>query len=208
MKSKINIKLLFFLLAIFFLILALITIRSTYARYITSVASGGSAELGSWFITVNEQDIINNSDLSNTIVPVLNKANEDDEYFEHIAENKIAPTSVGYVTITLDYSKVTVPFRYDILFSTISTTFLEDFVLTHYTIDGGEPIDIEDSTAPISDIIYPNAATRQRTLKLNFEWIDGEDETFNDILDTEYSRENDELGMHFDLEFTQLPSTT
>jgi len=208
MKSKINIKLLFFLFALLFLVLAIITIRSTYARYITSVASGGSAEMGSWFITVNNQDILTNSDLSNIIIPVLNKANEEDEYSEYIAQDKIAPTTVGYVEITLDYSKVTVPFRYDILFSPVSNTLLEDFTLTSYSIDGAEEIEIEDSSNPISAIIYPNDTTRQRTLKLNFEWFDGEGESYDDIADTAYSRENDEIGLRFNLEFTQLPSTT
>ena len=207
MKSKINVKLLFFLLALLFLVLAIITIRDTYARYITSVASGGSAEMGSWFITVNDEDIITNSDLSNIIVPVLNKANEEDEYFEHIADNKIAPTTIGYTIITLDYSKVTVPFKYDISFSTLSNTPLDDFTLTSYSIDSGEEIEIDDCTVPISDTIYPDAATRQRTLKLNFEWIDGDGQSYDDISDAEYATENDELGLRFDLEFTQLPST-
>lgn len=210
MKSKINMKLLFFVFALLFLTLAIITIQATYARYVTSLTAGGSVELGSWLIKVNDQNIMENSDLSNKIVPIFNKASENDEFSEYIAEGKLAPTSIGYVVITLDYSKVTVPFKYDISFSAVPSTtptFLEDFIFTSYSIDDGEEVTVDDSTVPITDTISPDDATRTRALKLNFAWFDGNGESFDDALDTSFSRNNDDLGMRFNLSFTQLQPT-
>ena len=123
-------------------------------------------------------------------------------------EGKIAPTSTGYVEIALDYTKVTVPFRYDISFSTPESALLTDFKLVSYSVDGGTETLVDDPTAPVSDIISPDNATKNRTLKLNFIWFDGTDESSSDILDTNYTRDNENLGMRFNLQFTQLQPLT
>ena len=131
MKSKINIKLLFLILALLFLVLAIISIRTTYARYVTSLTAGGSVELGRWLIKVNDQNILDNADLSNIITPIFNEGSE------YITEGKVAPASTGYTEIVIDYSKVTVPFKYDISFSSDT---ISDFSLTSYSVDGGAEI--------------------------------------------------------------------
>lgn len=202
MNFKINKKSLFFYLGILFLILVIITIQSTYARYVTSLQAKSTVELGSWLILVNNQNIIENSDVSDTIVPIFNTNSE------YIAEGVIAPTSTGYVEITLDYSKVTVPFKYDITFTTDEATLLEDFVLTGYSVNAGELVEITDPDAPITDTISPSDTTRTRTLKLNFEWLDGTGETFDNIEDTAFSRNNEQLGLRFNMSFTQLQPLT
>lgn len=198
MKSKINIKLLFLILALLFLVLAIISISTTYARYVTSLTAGGSVELGRWLITVNNQNIIENADLSNKITPIFN---EDSEY---ITEGKVAPASTGYTEIVIDYSKVTVPFKYDISFSSDTIT---DFSVTSYSVDGGAEVSIADPTLPLTDTILPTDATRTRTLKLNFAWYEGIGEQLDDTEDTTYALEYDEIGMLFNLQFTQLQPT-
>lgn len=201
MSLKINKKLLFFVVAIFFLVLAIITIRTTYARYVTSLATKSTVELGSWFILVNNQNILDNSNVSDWVFPSFN------ENTEYIAEGLIAPASTGSVQITLDYSKVTVPFRYDISFTTDTNTFLEDFELISYSVNGGETIEVTDENPLVSDTISPDDTTRTRTLKLNFEWIDDENNSFDDIADTFFTKNNEELGLRFTMEFTQLQPT-
>lgn len=202
MNLKVNKKLLFFILTIIFLILAIITIRSTYARYVTSLTATSTVELGSWYILVNNQNIMDNSDFSSRITPIFN------ENSDYISEGVIAPSSTGYVTITLDYSKVTVPFMYDISFTSEASIDLEDFNLTSYSIDSGETIDITDPSAPISATILPTDTTRTRTLTLNFEWFDGEENSLNNVSDTDFSLTNSELGLRFNMSFTQLQPTT
>ena len=198
MNLKIDKKLSFFILAIIFLILTLITINSTYARYVTSLTAKSTVELGSWLIKVNDQNIMDNSDISSKITPVFN------ENSEYIAQGVIAPTSTGYVVITVDFSKVTVPFQYDITFTHEANSPLEDFNLTSYSIDNGELVTVTYPTEPITNTILPTDTPKTKTFKLNFEWFDGEDENFTDIDDTAFYINNSEIGLRFNIEFTQL----
>ena len=198
MKFKFNIKLCTFLLAIFFLLFSIYLMYTTYARYVTALTATSTVELGSWMIEVNNQNIIENSDLSEKIIPIF------DSNTEYIAEGKIVPTSTGYVEIDINYEKVNVPFEYKISFSQSNSTILEDFKFTSYSIDGGSLITVDDSSPIITETISPTETPRTRSLLLNFAWVDGTGETFNDINDTAYSRNFDELGLQFNIEFIQL----
>lgn len=202
MKNKTTIKLLCFIFAILFLVLAIISIRITYARYITSLTATSTVEMGSWLIYVNNQNIVQNSDLSSVITPVFNT---DSEY---IAEGKISPTSTGYVEIEIDYSEVTVPFTYDISFAADESTPLPDFKLTSYSVDGGGLINVDASATTITTTVSPDETDRTKIYKLNFGWVDGAGENFNDIQDTAFSRNFDNIGLRFDIEFTQLQPNT
>lgn len=199
MNSKFYIKILLFLTALIFLIMTIISIRTTYARYVTSLTAGGSVELGRWLIKVNDQNIIQDSNISNTITPVIDSS-------DYIADGKIVPTSTGYAEIEFDYQEVTVPFVYDIKFTYGESTVIEDFKLTSYSIDGGEAITVDDTFTSITETITPDNATRTKTFKLNFAWLDetDEDATLTDIEDTERARNIQELGLRFDIKFTQL----
>lgn len=200
MKYKVNKKMLFFILTLFFLLLTIFLIRTTYARYVTSLTAKSSVEMGSWLITVNDRNILENSDVSDIIVPVF-ESNP-----EYIAEGKISPTSTGSVTITIDYQEVTVPFKYEISFEHDDSTLLEDFKFTGYSVDDGDIVSVTDSDDIITSEISPTETTRTRTFTLNFGWLDGElsGESLNDIQDTAFSRNNQELGLRFNIEFTQL----
>ena len=203
MNFKINKKASTFTFAIIFLVLAIITMYSTYARYVTSMTATSTIELGSWLIKVNNQNILNNSDISGTITPVF------DGNSEYIAEGVIAPGSSGHIEVTVDYSKVTVPFKYDVSFTTDENTPLEDFVLTGYSVDDGALVEVDDPNYIITDTIFPDYTARSRKLKLTFGWLDEvEGENLNDIEDTAFSRNNDELGLRLTMEFTQLQPTT
>lgn len=198
MKYKFNKKILFSLLTAIFIVLTIFLIGFTYARYITSLTANSTVELGSWLILVNNQNILQNADVSEVIVPEFNS--------EYIAEGKIAPTSTGHIQININYQKVTVPFKYEISFATDNSTLLEDFKLVSYSINNGSVVTIDEDDYIVTNTISPNEITRTQVIDLNFEWIDGEDsdETFNDIQDTAFSRDNSELGLRFNLEFTQL----
>lgn len=199
MNSKFYIKILLFFAALIFLVITIMSIRNTYARYVTSLTAGGSVELGRWLIKVNDQNIIQDSNLSNKITPIIDSSN-------YIAEGKIVPSSTGYAEIEFNYQEVTVPFVYDIKFTCDESTVIEDFKLTSYSIDGGETVTVDDTFTSITETITPDNATRTKTFKLNFAWLDETDEgaTLTDIQDTERSRNIQDLGLRFDIEFTQL----
>lgn len=199
MNSKFYIKILLFFAALIFLVITIMSIRNTYARYVTSLTAGGSVELGRWLIKVNDQNIIQDSNLSNKITPILDSSN-------YIAEGKIVPSSTGYAEIEFNYQGVTVPFVYDIKFTCDESTVIEDFKLTSYSIDGAETVTVDDTFTSITETITPDNTTRTKTFKLNFAWLDETDEgaTLTDIQDTERSRNIQDLGLRFDIEFTQL----
>ena len=76
MKSKIYMKLLFFLITIIFLILTIISIQTTYARYVTALTARSKVELGRWLILVNNQNVIDDSDISDIVIPEFSMNNE------------------------------------------------------------------------------------------------------------------------------------
>ena len=198
MKLKFNIKLCFFLLTILFFILTMFLINTTFARYITSLTTTSTVEMGKWLILVNEQNIMENSNLSEHIIPVFNSNPT------YIAEDKIVPTSTGYVEININYEEVTVPFEYKISFIQENATPLEDFKFTDYSIDGGSAIQVDNTNSIITGTITPDDITTERNFLLNFAWIDNASASLDDIEDTAYSRNFDELNLLFNLEFTQV----
>lgn len=198
MKFKFNIKLYFFILAILFLILTVFLINSTFARYITALTTTSTVEMGRWSILVNNQNIMENSNLSERIIPVFN-SNPN-----YIAEDKIVPTSTGYVTININYEEVSVPFEYKISFDQGNSTPLADFKFTDYSIDGGSAIQVDNANSIITGTITPDGITTEHNFLLNFAWVDDSSASFDDTEDTAYSRNFDELNLLFNLEFTQV----
>lgn len=199
MKFKINIKLLIMLCALICLIMSALVIRSTYARYITSLTTKSYVEMGSWSIKINNQNIIDNSNFTSVITPVFNTTSD------YIASNKIAPTSVGYAEFSIDYSEVKVPFKYELTFSqddpnAEESTYLKDFILTTYQIDSTQ-FSYTDG-AIISDTISPDGITTSTNLYFNFTWADNGELT--DIQDTKYSRDVQNIKLNFNIVFTQI----
>lgn len=199
---KFNIKFNFFVLTILFFILTIILITSTFARYLTALTATSTVEMGSWSILVNNQNIMENANLSEYIIPVFN-GNPT-----YIAEDKIVPSSSGYVEINFNYEEVSVPFEYKISFAQGNSTPLDDFKLINYSIDGGSQIAVDDSFSSIVGTINPDGITTEHDFLLNFTWIDDNSNSLDDFEDTAYSRNFDELNFLFNIEFTQLESLT
>ena len=197
MKLNINKKFSFFVISVIFLVLTIISIQITYARYVTSLTAKSTVELGSWLIRVNNQNIMENSDISAVVTPIFDSS-------EYISDGVLAPTSTGNVEINLDYKEVTVPFQYDISVSSDDANDLEDFKLIGYSIDDGETTNLETDSTVITATIAPTEATRTRKLKLLFSWYDGEGEHFDDTEDTAFAASGENIKLNFVLKFTQL----
>ena len=107
-----------------------------YAKYLTSAEGSTTLTIANWNILVNDLSIKNNTDISNSIVPVF-PGNE------HIASNIIAPTVEGYFDLNLDFSNADVSFKYEINTSADKNSCVQDLVATGYSLDGGEKINFE-----------------------------------------------------------------
>jgi len=194
-KFKFNKKLLILLCSFIFLAFSIISIRDTYARYVTSLTTKSHVELGRWLLTVNNHNIMENSDFSAAISPLLNTSTD------YMLENKIVPGSSCYIDFNVDYTNVNMPFRYTLTYNPDATAYLEDLKFTTYTINGVTSEYIGNS---LTSIIIPDGVTTLQNLKLNFIWLDGAGEASDDIADTKYAYDNDKIKLHFNISFTQL----
>ena len=141
---KFNKKLILFISCIS-LILCLLIVRQTYAKYMNTTQGNTNITIARWRILVNNQDIRNNPEITETITPVLLEN-------EHIKPGVIAPTSEGYFDIVIDSSDVDVSFNYTITPSIQENSCVKDLNVTGYSLNSGEIIPVIDNT-PISNNI-------------------------------------------------------
>ena len=131
----------FLMLACVWFIITFSVIQTTYAKYVTNLNANANISISYWNILVNNQNITENSDIS-AVMSVVLPGNE------YAKSDVLVPGSTGYFDLNIDSSQVTVPFT-----ATISTAINEasslktDFVVTGYSIDGGEIIELKDTNS-------------------------------------------------------------
>ena len=171
-------KIIFIVFAFLILILLIFFIRQTYAKYISSLDGSASVTISRWNITVNNQSIKNNPDISSKIVPVF-PGNDN------IASNVIAPTAEGYFDLHFDFTNVDVSFKYEISVSADETSAVSDLVATGYIVDNGTRIDFTNFNELISDTISLNDNIQSRDIRVFVMWDDNsETQTMDNIADT------------------------
>lgn len=131
----------FLMMACIWFIITFSVIQTTYAKYVTNLNANANISISYWNILVNNQNITENSDLSAVMSVVLPGS-------EYAKSDVLVPGSTGYFDLNIDSSQVTVPFT-----ATISTAINEasslktDFVVTGYSINGGEIIELTDTNS-------------------------------------------------------------
>lgn len=181
------------LLAFTSLLLLVNSIQDSYAKYVSSASANGNFTIAEWTFKVNDQDILNESDFSSTIVPVID-ANPN------IKEGVIAPTSKGYFDVIVDHSRVGVSYKQDITLS-YGEDSITDMVFTGYTLNGGEVTDIGESNT-VSVVHNLSDESTIDVYRFYVEWIDGTGETMDNQEDTEASA-NGTTSVKIDLHFIQ-----
>lgn len=138
-------------------------IQTTYAKYVSSAEANSNINIARWSITVNNQDVIQNSNFTNSLSPVF--ANN-----QYIKENVIAPTSEGYFDIIIDGTNADVSFKYTITLNPSNNNTIKDLKIVKYTIDN---IDYTYSDN-ITDIINYNDENKTKCIRVFFMWDDDE----------------------------------
>ncbi len=175
---KIKRKILFFA-ALMCLFYCLTLMQDTYAKYISSATSSANLTIARWNILINNQDILQNSNFSDTIQPQFAGTS-------NIKSGVIAPTAEGYFDIVLNGQATDVSFRYTITASVSSQSTVTDLEITSYEIDG---VEYDPETDPITEVIAYNAQNKTRTIKFYIKWNDDSStETMNNTLDTASAR--------------------
>ena len=193
---KFNKKLILFISCIS-LILCLLIVRQTYAKYMNTTEGNTNITIARWRILVNNQDIRNNPEITETITPVLLEN-------EHIKPGVIAPTSEGYFDIVLDSSDVDVSFNYTITPSIQENSCVKDLNVTGYSLNNGEIISVVDN-APISNnILYKDGVTTT-SIRIHIKWTDDETATMDNKADTQTTIDETCKGnINVTLNFIQL----
>ncbi len=170
------------LLACISLLLLVDMIQDSYAKYVTSAEGETNFTIASWSFLVNQQDVINNSDFSNTIIPVINSNS-------NIKAGTIAPTSTGYFDITIDSSDVEVAFTETISLSTGASNAVDDLIFTGYTVNSsGSVISFQNQTNPSITVNHSlNEQVTVNTYRFFIEWDDSVNATMDNADDVDAS---------------------
>ena len=185
------------LLACISFIILMDLVQDTYAKYVSSADATGNFSIARWAFTVNNQDIIANSNFSNTIVPVLD-ANSN------INSGVIAPTSTGYFDIVINSSNVGVAFDETITLSLDEDNTVTDLVFTGYK-KNNDPVVNFTNTSVITTSHQLNEATTINTYRFYIEWRDGTGETMDNSDDTDASI-NGVAAVNVNINFVQRAS--
>jgi hypothetical protein len=173
---------------------------STYSRYVAGTTGNIDILFAKWQILINDQDITSENTSNISITPTI-------EQNENVKENTIAPTSKGYFDIDIDPTNVDVSFKYTINLN-INNEEIPDLMITKYTIlpnDYEEGDTIEYTTLQeniiTNNLIYDNETENFNfdpfTVRIYFEWYEGEEEQMNDEADTEIGTKAIEEDLSF-----------
>lgn len=195
LSKKINI-----ILACFALLLSLLIIQDTYAKYLTEAEGTTDISIARWKILVNNQDIRNNSDISQVITP---KFIEN----EHIANNIIAPLQEGYFDIIIDHSAADVSFEYEITTEPSQTSSVKDIITTGYQVNGGEITNITDKNYIIKNTVPLSSTQKTINTRIYIKWDDSESATMNNEADTNATKSDEPAKLDVKLSFKQVANT-
>ena len=194
--------------------LCLCLMSSTYSRYVAGTTGNIDILFAKWQILVNTQDITDQNNSNISITPTI-------EPDENVKENTIAPTSKGYFDIDINPTNVDVSFRYTVDLE-IDNEAIPDLMITKYTIlpndyEEGDTIEyttLQENTIT-NELLFDNETEdfsfEPFTIRIYFEWYEGEDEQMNDEADTEIGTASTEDDLSFtinaNISFEQIIET-
>lgn len=200
-----------FILVFISLSVCLCLMSNTYSRYVADTTSNIDALFAKWQILVSDTDITSNSGSTITLTPVI-------EENENVAANTFAPSSKGYFDIDINPTNVDVSFKYSIDLG-IENEDMPDITMTGYSIipEGyieGNPLDIisiqNDNITDTLNFDNENEEFQFETftIRIYFEWYEGENELMDDTADTAVgllaATEETTFAMNANISFEQV----
>ena len=191
MKNKKFIK---SMLLIIIISLLFIIIRTTYSKYVSSQDDSAKLGISKWNLLINDQNIINNSNFTETLEIVLDEN-------ENIAQNVIVPTSTGHFDIVLESTGTEKELEYVINFVDENSD-LPDFKISSYTLNDGTPIEIADGQTEITGTVSPpvdddGAFTGEEvknSFHFNIVWYDEDDNVLDNYADVAVSKKDEAIA--------------
>lgn len=189
-----NLKLVLAFLSLFVLISS---VEETYAKYNTEAEGQANINIARWQISINNQDIITDSYITNVITPTLiNNPN--------VKNGVIAPLSVGYFDLILNYTNVDVSFNYGITTSIATNSNVTDLKVTGYSENGGNVIPVDSNMNNVGNTILVTDTNRIKTIRVYITWDDFETETMNNSADTMAAINQGKAILNVSIRFTQI----
>ena len=177
MKTK---RKIIFFVALMSLLYCITLMQDTYAKYVSSAVENAELTIARWSILINDQDVVNESNFTDTISPVFNGST-------NIASDVIAPTAQGYFELLLNGTNTDVSFQYTISIDTTDCA-VEDLKITSYSIDG---VTYQYNGSDVIGTILLNAQDKTADIIFNVEWDDNAStQTMDNAADTEASQED------------------
>ena len=191
------------LLVIASLATTLSLMSNTYSRYVASSTGNVEVEFAKWQILVNETDISTNNSSNITFEPTIEKN-------VNVADNKLAPSSTGYFDIEIDPTNVDVSFKYSIDLD-IDNENIPDLVITKYTIIPETQTDKDvvvynslENNKLENTLTYNNSPFKKFTIRVYFQWYEGENELMNDEIDTQIANTDTTFKINASINFEQV----
>lgn len=159
----------------------------TYSRYVVDTTGNIEMSFAKWQILVNEKDITDGTPNNIEITPVIEESN-------NIKNNTIAPSSKGYFDILINPSNVEMSFDYTVNIKVLNEN-MPDILISKYAIldetyQEGNTLDtiVLENNEITGTLIYDNKTEdftfKPFTIRIYFEWYEGENEEMNDEDDT------------------------
>jgi hypothetical protein len=200
-----------FILVLISLSICLCLMSSTYSRYVADTTGNIDALFAKWQILVSNTDITSNSNSTIAFMPTI-------EENANVKSNVIAPSSKGYFDIDIDPTNVDVSFKYTINLG-IENENIPDLMIAKYAIipetyvEGDTLEVINLNGAPITGTLSFDNSTnlfqfKPFTIRVFFEWYEGENELMGDEADTAVGNsavtENTSFKMNANIRFEQV----
>lgn len=180
------------LLVLISLSLTLGLMSNTYSRYVASANGSVEAVFAKWQILLNNTDITNETSSTINITPIM----EENQY---IKNNTVAPSSKGYFDVNIDPSNVGVSFTYSINLK-VANENMPDLLITKYAILDKNYVEGDEITTTNieankidGELNFDNKVTNFKfepfTIRVYFEWYEGENEKMDDQSDTNVGKD-------------------
>lgn len=170
------------LIVIASLAITLSLMSNTYSRYVASSEGNVEIEFAKWQLLVNTVDVTSSSTSNISFEPVI-------ETNANVAKNKVAPSSTGYFDIEIDPTNADVSFTYTIDLD-IASENVPDLMITKYAIlpenyIEGNSLQYNNLVdGKISSVMkYGTDNFKKTTLRIYFQWFEGQTETMNETMD-------------------------
>ena len=189
------------ILACLWVIISLLLIGATYAKYISSIGTNASVGIDVWTVVINNTDILQNNNFSSQ----LSLQFPETDY--HLA-NVIVPGAIGYFDLTVDTSEVSLPYKYSVTVVPDQTNEIADIKAIGFSVDGNnnQITYLDAQHTEIYNTVYPDSVSS--TLRVYVQWFEESPATLNDAADTNIGLDGDSAVIRANLTVEQIVSAT